>query len=178
MSSNVPPSSPKPKRAGRYRAGVLGKTCATISAVGNQHEVRQLEPFLVQWGAAIPIKAGFFDNLQGKMAELQRHYMFVERSDGAFQIVNLDYDSAHIERTGEFLCIQSGGKMWCGYRAFIDLLTSLAPQLENATLYIADEQDFVDRIVINAGSLKCERVHFGFGYPLDDWPATRTPRQA
>ena len=143
--------------------------------MGNQHEVRQLEPFLVRWGAAIPIKAGHWNELLAKTEELQRHSMFVAQSNGAFEIENMDYGPVRVERGGEFLAIKSGGKMWCGYRAFIDLLTSLARLLENAEVYVADEQDFVDRIVIRAGRLEYERVHSGSYFGLDDWPATSLP---
>jgi hypothetical protein len=143
--------------------------------MGNQHEVRQMKPFFVQWGAAIPIKPGQSKALLGTVTDLQDYRMRVEHSDGTFEIQNLDYENVHIERAGDFLCIQSGAKMWCGYQAFLTALSALAGFLDDALIYIADELEFVDQLVIGQGALQVTRVHSGSGCSLDDWPETRLP---
>ncbi len=144
--------------------------------MGNQHEVRQTEPFRVEAGAAIPVKAGHYEALLRKEEELHDYRMLLEESEGLLEFPNLDQQATRLERAGQFLCIQSGAKMWCGYRAFIAKLEQLSPHLEDAVFYIADEEDFVDRFSIKGGALQYKRVHSGGWYPLDDFPETRPPR--
>jgi hypothetical protein len=186
--------------------------------VGNQHELRQLEPFLVRWGAAIPVRPGRWAALVEQTAalhdppgvsdgrtcyHLRGYYMSLQRSDGSLAFPNLDADEARIDRPGEFLCIQSGAKMRCpsfpppppprtplerlfqgflrhvhqrmngGYKGFVNLLESLAPHLEDALLYVADEEDFVDRLAFSRGRLERTCVHSGYWCSLDNWPDTK-----
>jgi len=44
--------------------------------------------------------------------------------------------------------------------------------LENARIYVAEEEDFVDRLVVFDGRLERTRVHSGSWCSLDDWPDT------
>lgn len=141
--------------------------------MGNQHEVRQLRPFVVRWGAAIPVRPGCFEALLSRFDELRDYRLIPIRSTGVLEFPNLDHANVHLERAGEFLCVQSGAKMWCGYEAFIAQVAELGPSLEDALFYVADEEDFVDRFSIQDGVLDHRRVHSGYGWTLGDFPDTR-----
>jgi len=93
-----------------------------------------MEPYVVRWGAAIPIRPGHWRQLLDKTAHvheppgydpscteyiLRSYYMSLQRSNGVFGFSNLGDEDARIERSGEFLCIQSGGK--CGVRPSLHL---------------------------------------------------------
>jgi hypothetical protein len=75
---------------------------------------------------------------------------------------NLDGDTTDLGMLeGEYLIIQSGGKMWCGYGAFIEHIRQLAPYLSDALFYINDEVGycgFLDEFRIRGGRLEYRRV--------------------
>jgi hypothetical protein len=143
--------------------------------MGNQREVRQTKPFRVEHGAAIPIRDGQIDAVRDQIGQNVTFYMIPTSSDGYFSFPDLDYEDTTVDRKGDLLCIQSGGKMWCGYEEFVGKVRRIAQFLEYATFYIADEEDCVDRFVVRNGGLDYQRVHQGSWFPLDAYPETRSP---
>jgi hypothetical protein len=111
--------------------------------------------------------------LLSRFDELRDYRLIPERSTGILEFPNLDHADVRLERTGEFLCVQSGAKMWCGYENFVAKVAELSPCLEDALFYVADEEDYVDRFSIQDGRLNYSRVHAGHWWPLNDFPDTR-----
>ena len=181
-----------------------------------------MEPYVVRWGAAIPIRPGHWRQLLDKTAHLHEppgydpscteyilrsYYMSLQRSNGVFGFSNLDDEDARIERSGEFLCIQSGGKMRCSpfpspatpqrwfpkvlrsigkklfsqpledYHSFVAMLAFLAPHLEDALIYVADEERALYRLVISNGHLEHTTEVTDRWCPLDSWPDAQLPEQ-
>ena len=135
------------------------------------HELAQIEPRRLQHGAAIPVRpdsvAALLDYLDG--FDASRFYVHFAEIDGTHRFSNLDYEDTVVTGSGPHLIIQSGGKMWCGYDDFISKLRDLAPFVENATIFIADDNDFVDHLEFADGRLKYERVHSGSWFALEDY---------
>lgn len=67
------------------------------------------------------------------------------------------------------ITIQSGGKMWCGYEKFVVHVRSLAPMLENAQFFVADEEYYIDEFLIVHGELHYKRVQQGFIPDLEEY---------
>jgi hypothetical protein len=141
--------------------------------MGNQREIRQLLPFVVRWGAAIPIRGGQYDLLLSQHDRLHDYRMLVQRSQGTLRFPNLDYEDANVRRLGDYLCLQSGHKMWCGYEQWVAFLSDISPSLLDATFYVGDELGFIDRFDITKGHLDRERVHDDEWISLDRFPSTR-----
>ena len=121
------------------------------------------------YGAAISVRDGHMDALLELHDELYEFRMIPIRSHGAESFPNLDYEDRELPVPGDYLCIQSGAKMWCGYDRFCTEVATIAEHLEDATFYIADEEDFVDRFRIVDGGLQYERCHSGYWYGLEDY---------
>jgi len=65
---------------------------------------------------------------------------------------------------GGYLVIQDGGKMWCGYRNFVNHIRKLAPMLEDALFCIQDEDErFIDEFRIENRHLQYKRIQQGCG---------------
>jgi len=54
---------------------------------------------------------------------------------------------------GDYLIIQSDGKMWCGYENFIEYLRELSAFLSDVKFYIGDEEGYIDEFIIQTGVL-------------------------
>lgn len=65
--------------------------------------------------------------------------------------------------------ITSGGKMWCGYDAFVEHVRELACHLEDAMFYVGDSEDYIDEFRLEAGVLHYRRVHEGFWLPVEEY---------
>ena len=75
------------------------------------------------------------------------------------------------------VAIQSGGKMWCGYVAFVGRVRELAPHLADALFYVGDEEDYIDEFRLSGGVLEYRRVHSGYYLPVRNFLRSRGVRQ-
>jgi hypothetical protein len=140
--------------------------------MGNQREIRQVSP-REGLGVAIPVRAGCaaeFSRLLGDGRERHHFYTYFSRAGEPIRIVNMDGPDVAIDpQSRDHVVIQSGGKMWCGYDAFVDHVRTLAPFLEDALFYVGDEEDYIDEFRLSAGELHYRRVHAGGWRPVDEF---------
>ena len=134
--------------------------------MGNQHQIIQTEPFKTDFGAAIKIQSGKCSKVHAIYRSLENKcYTYIQslESNEVFEIGNLDGPDEKITGSGDYLVIQSGGKMWCGYENFISAIENYSQFLEEAIFYVGDEYaGFVDEFVINGERLEYMRLDEGY----------------
>ena len=139
--------------------------------MGNLREVRQL-PLTEDYGVIINIRENKAQEVL-KIFKEQEHiayYTYYVPVNKGYSIENLDYGSLCLKESEKHrIVIQSGGKMWCGYKIFCNHLKRLAKYLENVEFLIGDEIDYIDKFSIKNGILKIERVHSGYWLPIDSF---------
>ena len=129
--------------------------------MGNQHEIIQVAPFRCH-GAALRIREAALERTRKAVLPGNHLYTYVVKEGEPLTIRNLDCADTSLGcQPGAYIAIQSGGKMWCGYDAFLDHLAGIASCLEDGLFFIGDELDFIDRIEIRNGELYRTRVHSG-----------------
>jgi hypothetical protein len=132
--------------------------------MGNQRQIFQLSPRKGP-GVVIAVRNRHEPELRkltGRANKLQHFYCILFEAGEAIQFPNLDGPDTSLSPIPSVcLAIQSGGKMWCGYEAFVEFLSSLAPHLEDARFFIGDELDYIDEFRITEGKLECNRIHKG-----------------
>jgi hypothetical protein len=132
--------------------------------VGNLRELRQLTP-RKGLGVVIPVRPGHsadLDRVLGDPTERHRFYISLSPIGKPIDFPNLDGPDVHLgPQPFECVVIQSGGKMWCGYEAFVGRVRELAPLLEDALFYVGDEEDYIDEFRLSGGVLEYRRVHSG-----------------
>lgn len=135
--------------------------------MGNQREIIQVEPRQCH-GVVVPVRQESARHVQVLVDELEGHfYTHFTEAHGVVRFPNLDNaDTLVTDIQGPHLIIQSGGKMWCGYEHFIQHLRELAPHLGDALFYVGDEEDYIDKFRLSAGSLQHQRVHEGYWWDL------------
>jgi hypothetical protein len=157
-----------------------GGNCAQYSAkfdglkttMGNQREIIQIEPRKCH-GAAIRIRIDDINAIQA-LIEKGHFYTNLCLEGKPVEFPNMGDPDTHLGYlSGNYLTIQSGGKMWCGYEAFVEHIRALSPFLEDALFYVGDEEDCVDEFRIQAGELHYQRVYEGSGSHLQSYLASK-----
>lgn len=91
----------------------------------------------------------------------------------AFTHLDASPDVCEEPRDCDCIVVRSGGKMRCGYEAFIGHLSELSPFLHDAQWFVADDDGCFDEIQVRDGTLWFRRIGMGyFGYAeqvMDDW---------
>jgi hypothetical protein len=141
-------------------------------SVGNQREIRQVSPREGP-GVVIPVRLGHaseVNRLLGDNDEQCRFYTYFRPAGEPIEFPNLDGpDVALGPHPRDHVVIQSGGKMWCGYEAFVDRVRALAPHLEDALFFVGDEEEYIDEFRLSVGELRYRRVHEGGWRPVDEF---------
>ena len=138
--------------------------------MGNQRVIRQVTP-REGLGVTIAVRAGFAGQvvrLLGDRDEESRFYTYFYRAGDPIEFPNLDGPGVALGvKARDHVGIQSGGKMWCGYEAFVDKVRALAPYLEDARFFVGDEENYIDEFRFADGVLHYCRVHEGGWVPLE-----------
>ncbi len=143
------------------------------TAVGNQREIRQVEPRQCL-GVVIRVLPEAVDQVRAILEPLEGRYYIYSRPAGEPVVFsNLDGPDVNLGvLPGDHVVIQSGGKMWCGYEQFVQFVAQLAPLLEDALFYVGDEEDYIDEFRIRDGRLDYQRVHEGGWWDVEDYLRT------
>ena len=149
--------------------------------MGNTHTIVQTVPHIVR-GAILTVEneavISFFSD-EGSPSyyhyndsEGRQFYIHLEIDKSRISFPNLDCKDTEISLSKRtYIYIQSGGKMWCGYESFVKIIDKLARYVSDSEFYIGDENDFIDKYVIENGALNYERVHSGSWYDVDKYLA-------
>ncbi|QQP95557.1 hypothetical protein [Lysobacter enzymogenes] len=132
--------------------------------MGNQRQIRQVSP-RDGVGVVIAVRAGGRGEVLRVLGDTSvRHfYTFFSPAGERIAFPNLDGPDVDLDpQDRDAVIIQSGGKMWCGYEAFVQNLHELAPFLEDAKFYVADEDWHVDEADLRDGALHFRRVGEGY----------------
>ena len=140
--------------------------------MGNQREIRQVTP-REGLGVALKVRDGASADvslIMGDKSEWHRFYTHICPAGEPISFPNLDGPSVTLRPTlRDVVVIQSGGKMWCGYEAFVERVRALAPCLEDALFFVGDELDYIDEFRLSNGELHYRRVHEGGWRPVDEF---------
>jgi hypothetical protein len=145
--------------------------------VGNQREIRQVSP-REGLGVVIPIRPGHGADVSALLGDQEkwcRFYTYFFPANEPIKFTNLDGpnvngpDVALDSQPRDHVVIQSGGKMWCGYEAFVDHIRALAPHLEDGLFFVGDEVDSIDEFRLCGGKLLYRRVHEGGWQPVNEF---------
>jgi hypothetical protein len=141
--------------------------------MGNTHHIQQIAPNRTRGGVAILVRRPFMGVVRQKHESLEEKcYTFLHLLEVSFQIHSVNFPDESFRDQLLYFCIQSGGKMWCGYDNFIAVVRDFAPYLEDALFYVNDEIGycgFVDEFLLENGSLYHRRVaESGYG-SIDDY---------
>jgi hypothetical protein len=144
--------------------------------MGNQREIRQASP-RSGLGVAIPVRIGHSTDAK-ELAETQEHrglfYTYFCPAGEPIEILNMDGPTVCLGPFNrDYVVIQSGGKMWCGYAEFIERIRSLCPHLEDALFFVADEENYIDEFLIKDGRLQYQRLLQGAAWNLTSFLAER-----
>ena len=138
--------------------------------MGNQREIRQVNPLRYP-GAILRVRSDALLETQRIFENLNdRFYTRVESANGTIGFPNLDGPDTIVEGlVGDFITIQSGGKMWCGYENFTQHISELASLVDDALFYVGDENGDIDMFLIANGALRFKRVYSGPRLTLEDY---------
>ena len=140
--------------------------------MGNQREIRQVSP-RDGLGVAISVRPGHatdITRLLGDIDEQCRFYTYFYPAGVPVAFPNLDGPDVSLgPQPCDHVVIQSGGKMWCGYDAFVDRLRALAPHLSDAHFFVGDEEEYIDEFRLSTGHLHYRRAHEGGWRPVDEF---------
>jgi hypothetical protein len=104
--------------------------------VGNQREIRQVSPREGR-GVVIPIQVGHSGEVRRLLGDVNqqcRFYTCFRPAGEPIEFPNMDGPAVVLgSQSRDHAVIQSGGKMWCGYEAFVDHVRALATHLDDAT---------------------------------------------
>ena len=148
--------------------------------MGNLREFRQLTP---RKGLAVvvPVRLGHsadVDRILGDPSGRHQFYVSLWPAGEPINFPNLDGPDVSLPaQPSDCLAIQSGGKMWCGYDAFVARVRELAPYLADAVFYVGDEEDYIDEFRLSGGVLEYRRVHSGYYLPVRNFLRSRGVRQ-
>jgi hypothetical protein len=134
--------------------------------VGNQREIRQVEPE-ERLGVLLRVRTFRSDKVRKLIASRKKsgrlYYAYFTPAGERLQYPNMDGDDVDLPpRPDDYVLIQSGGKMWCGYEEWIGFIRELAPLVEDALFFVADSEDYIDEFRIKDGALEYRRVQSGF----------------
>lgn len=138
--------------------------------MGNQREIRQVEP-REGLGVVVRVRPDLVETVRAMLPfGEERFYTSFYPAGLPIEFPNMDGPNVALGvLPGDHIAVQSGGKMWCGYEAFVQFVGQLAPCLEDALFYAGDECDYIDEFRIRAGRLEYQRVHEGGWLPVDDY---------
>lgn len=138
--------------------------------MGNQREIRQISP---RFGIAalISIREAHAPQVRAILGHDAAHfYMRLLPANRSAILYNLDLEPVTLNAQPlETLHIQSGGKMWCGYERFQEIVGELAPHLHDATFFVGDEISRIDRFDIVMGELSVTCVHDEYWIDLEEF---------
>jgi hypothetical protein len=144
--------------------------------VGNQREIRQVSPREGR-GVVIPVQVGHSGEVRrlwGDVNQQCRFYTYFRPAGEPIEFPNMDGPAVVLgSQSRDHAVIQSGGKMWCGYEAFVDHVRALATHLDDATFFVGDEEDYIDEIRLSGGKLYYRRVHEGGWRPVVEFIRSR-----
>lgn len=139
--------------------------------MGNWHEIRQLTPVLRD-GVAIHILDGYESSVLAIVNEYRPYhfYTYVAPAGEEHCIINMDATKADLGqlRHPAFI-IQSGGKMWCGYKAFRRHIESVASYLSDAAFLVGDEYGYIDEYRILDRKLEYRSTYWDDDYVISDY---------
>lgn len=140
--------------------------------MGNQREIRQVSP-RKGLGVVIRVRPGHSDEvtqLLGDNNEKCRFYTHFHPAGEPIEFPNMDGPNVALgPQSQDHVVIQSGGKMWCGYEAFVTHVRALAPHLEDALFFVGDEEEYIDEFRLSGEELCYRRVHEGGWRPVDEF---------
>ncbi len=113
--------------------------------MANCRTIRQVSPRagLSVVIAVRPGRAAEVDRLLGDPDERFRFYIHLIPAGQPIEFKNLVGGYVDLgPQPQDHVIIQSGGKMWCGYEAFVERVRSLAPHLEDALFFAGGGEDF------------------------------------
>ena len=145
--------------------------------MGNQREIRQTSP-RSGLGALLCVRVGRgadVKRLIDDWNQAARFYTYFFPAGEPFEMLNMDF-ACSIRQDAldrDYLVVQSGGKMYCGYENFVTHIRMLAPMLEDAQFFVADEEDYIDEFLVVDGELRYERVHQGSSPYLEEYLSSR-----
>jgi hypothetical protein len=140
--------------------------------VGNQREILQREPSQNQ-GVILRVLPTESERVRDLLKDKKSFYTHFVPAGQVVSFPNLDGPDTVAEKDiVDTVVIQSGGKMWCGYEQFVDLISRIASSVEDALFYVGDEQDYIDEFRIRNRCLQYSRVHQGYWWPLQDFLAS------
>ncbi|HLK59628.1 MAG TPA: hypothetical protein VKU00_23915 [Chthonomonadaceae bacterium] len=140
--------------------------------MGNQHEIQQVSP-REGFGAVIRVRPSHAHEVRRLLDEARDRgtfYTLFRPAGEPIDFPNLDGPYVILgPQQSDHVIIQSGGKMWCGYEAFVDHVRMLAPHLEDTLFFVGDEEYYIDEFRLSGGQLHYHRVHQGYGWPVADY---------
>jgi len=140
--------------------------------MGNQLEIRQLWP-REGLGVVIPVRSGCANEViqrLGTFEEQCRFYTYFSSKGTPVEFPNMDGPNVSLApQPHDHVVIQSGGKMWCGYNAWVERLGALAEYLEDSLFFVGDEEFYIDEFQLSNGKLHYCRVHEGGWRPLSEF---------
>lgn len=145
--------------------------------MGNQREIRQTSP-RNGFGVTLCVRVGRGAEAKHLIDDqnlIARFYSYFCPAGEPIEIPNMD-SACNIRQDAsdrDYIAIQSGGKMWCGYEKFVAHVRLLAPALEDAQFFVADEEDYIDEFLIVDGELRYKRVQQGFCPDLEEYLLSR-----
>lgn len=143
--------------------------------MGNQRTLRQTEPFPCH-GAALRVRPGGEAAVEAWLDAHDRFCTHFVAAGDEVEFPNLDAGPTRLGTLpGAHVVVQSGGKMWSGYPAFLDHLRWRAPHLEDARFLVADEWTRIDEVRVHGGALHLRRVYEGGWLPLDAYLEGEAP---
>lgn len=144
--------------------------------MGNQREIRQVSPREGR-GVVIPVQVGHSGEVRRLLGDVDqqcRFYTYFRPAGEPIEFPNMDGPAVVLgSQSRDHVVIQSGGKMRCGYEAFVDHVRALATHLDDATFFIGDEEDYIDEFRLSGGRLYYCRVHEGGWLPVDEYIRSR-----
>ncbi|MBN7135164.1 hypothetical protein A7A76_10395 [Lysobacter enzymogenes] len=132
--------------------------------MGNQREIRQVSP-RDGLGVVIAVREGRRDEVLRVLGDTSVRHFYTFFCPAGVRIAFPNLDGPDVDQDPQdcdVVVIQSGGKMWCGYEAFVQSLRELAPFLEDAKFFVADEDWLVDEADLRDGVLHFRRVGEGY----------------
>jgi hypothetical protein len=120
-------------------------------------------------GVVLAIIAGESAKVAALLGTRIGYYIYFAPADKPISFDNLAGPDVDLGiREGDHIVIQSGGKMWCGYENFVELVRELAHSLEDSLFYVGDQEVcYVDEFRIQNRCLQYRRVHQGTYLPVE-----------
>lgn len=133
--------------------------------MGNVHDVAQMKPAVCKAGAVILVKRKFYKTVERLHNEETGRdhdnyfYTYLEKRKINIVVENVNVLDKEFQDELLFFVIQSGGKMYVGYKDFRKHIRKFSKYLEDATFYVGDDYvGFIDKYRIKDGRLYRKEV--------------------